>query len=241
MSQPPRISVLTPTLNEESEVGGAVASALEAGAEEVIVADGGSSDATVRVAEQGGARVVLGASGRGPQLRLAAAQATGDVLLMLHADNRLPGDACKQIACALADPRVVCGAFWQRIDADGWRYRWLERGNAWRARRLRLPYGDQGVFVRRETLDAIGGIPALPLMEDVAMMQRIGRRITAKGDRPPTLLDGPLRVSARRWRQAGVVRQTLRNWSLLAAFACGVPAERLAARYAPHTRGDATR
>ncbi|MEO1498303.1 MAG: TIGR04283 family arsenosugar biosynthesis glycosyltransferase [Planctomycetota bacterium] len=240
MRPPLRISVLTPTLNEERHIGGAVASAIEAAADEVIVADGGSIDGTVRVARQAGAKVVSGERGRGSQLRLASQHATGEVLLVLHADNRLPPTAREQIERALSNRRVVCGAFRQRIDAEGWLYRWLERGNALRAHRLRLPYGDQGVFVRRETLEAIGGVPSLPLMEDVAMMQRLNRLINRRGDRSPVLLDGPLAVSARRWRQAGVVRQTLRNWSLLAAFVCGVSAERLAARYAPHAEGDAT-
>lgn len=226
-----RLSVVIPTLNERSNVVDCVTSArgLAAGAEgvevEVVVSDGGSDDGTADLAAEAGATVVSGEPGRGRQLRAGVAASSGDVVLMLHADTRLPPEAGAQLAASLANPRVGAGAFRQRIDAPGALYRWLEAGNAFRACRFGLPYGDQAIFVRRELLDAVGGVPDLPLMEDVALLQRVRWRAW------PVLLPGPLTVSARRWRRSGVVRQTALNWSLLAAFTVGVPAGRLAAWY----------
>lgn len=144
---------------------------------------------------------------------------------MLHADT-VPCPAMGvQLAEALADPAVGCGAFRQRIDASGLLYRWLEAGNAFRARRLRTPYGDQAIFVRSELLERVGGVPDLPLMEDVELMRRLREHTR------PVLLDGPLTVSARRWRRRGVVRQTATNWALVLAYRCGVSPERLASWY----------
>ncbi|TWT42578.1 TIGR04283 family arsenosugar biosynthesis glycosyltransferase [Botrimarina hoheduenensis] len=230
--------MILPTLNEAPNVAGAIASARaidcpQAPLAEVIVADGGSDDGTTDRAQAAGATVINAPRGRGRQLRAGIARATGDVLLMLHADNRLPPTAGEQIARALTNPRVVCGAFRQRIDATGFGYRLLEQGNAFRAGWLGLPYGDQAIFLRREALEALGGVPPLPLLEEIALMQRFGRQRRERGYGRPVLVPGPLLVSARRWQQTGVVRQTLRNWGILSAFLLGTPAERLVAWYAP--------
>ena len=221
-----RLSVVIPTLNEEANVAACVAAALALAEHvEVVVADGGSEDETVAVSRRAGATVMTSLPGRGTQLRTGFEATTGDVVLMLHADTRLTAEAGSQLAEAIANPRVGCGAFRQRIDADGIAYRGLEVGNALRARCLGLPYGDQAIFVRRSLLEGVGGVPDLPLMEDVALMQRLRWRAW------PVLLPGPLTVSARRWRRRGVLRQTMTNWTLVAAFTVGVPAARLAKRY----------
>ena len=219
------VSIVIPTLNEAAVISGSVASALVTGPHEVIVADGGSSDDTVVLAEAAGARALRCPTGRAIQQNLAARAATGNVLLFLHADTRLTADGVLQIERALADSRIGCGAFRQAIEADGVLYRLLERGNAFRARRRGLPYGDQGIFVRRELFDDIGGFPNLKLMEDVFFMKRLRRRSW------PVLLPGPLYVSARRWQCRGVIRQTLHNWTLLAAARLGIHPDRLARFY----------
>lgn len=219
------LSVIVPTFNEAANVAAAIESAWAAGAAEVIVSDGGSSDRTCAIAKDCAASVVDGrkesAAGRGPQQNAGAAVATGDVLLFLHADCRLPPDAQTQIE---QQPQALGGGFAQRIDADGRRFRWLEAGNAWRGRRGLL-YGDQAIWVRREVFDRVGGFPDWPLFEDVELGRRIGRK------RFGTVLPGPVVVSARRWRSRGVIRQTATNWFLLAAYRCGVSPGRLAVWY----------
>ena len=222
------ISIIIPTLNEADRIGQAVQRAWATGPHEVLVVDGGSLDDTVAIAERHGARVLGGVRGRASQQNLGARQATGDVLLFLHADNLLDPDGVRQIAAALENGPVLGGAFQQKISASGLLYRLLERGNALRVRWLGLPYGDQGIFLRREVFDRLGGFPEVGLMEDLLLMRKLRRRAR------PVLLPGPLQVSPRRWQRYGVVRQTLRNWSLLLAERLGVSPDSLARFYPPH-------
>ncbi|MBQ18041.1 MAG: glycosyltransferase [Planctomycetaceae bacterium] len=222
------VSILIPALNEARRIEDTVTAARLTGGREVIVCDGGSEDGTVEAAIGAGAVVVACPPGRAIQQNRAASASSGDVLLFLHADCRLPPDALEQVDRALRDSRVVGGAFRQRIDATGYAYRLLECGNAWRARWLQQPYGDQGLFVRRREFEAVGGFPKVALMEDLLLVQRL-RRIGRLA-----VLPGPLVTDARRWQQHGVVRQTLRNWSLLLARRVGVSPERLARFYRRH-------
>ncbi len=225
------VSIIIPTLNEAHRIGQAVEWAWANGPHEVLVVDGDSCDETTAVAERQGARVLRGVRGRASQQNLGAAEATGDVLLFLHADNLLGPDGVRQIVHVLKNPAVLGGAFRQQIAAPGLSYRLLERGNALRARLLGLPYGDQGIFLRREVFQRLGGFPEVALMEDLLLMRKLRRRSR------PVLLPGPLRVSPRRWQKSGVVRQTLRNWSLLAAEGLGVSPSSLARFYPPHSDG----
>ncbi len=221
-----RVSVVIPALNEQAGIAAAIASAWRAGADEVIVADGGSQDQTCAVAAPRVTRLIQGPPGRGLQLNAGAAAATGDCLLFLHADNRLARGTCQQIRDVLADD-APCqwGAFHQRIEASGRVFRWLERGNAYRVARWGWAYGDQAIFVRRAFFAEQGGFPAVPLMEDLIFSRAASRVVR------PRLLPGPVFVSPRRWQAHGVVRQTLRNWALVWAFRLGVSPERLAAYY----------
>ena len=108
-------------------------------------------------------------------------------------------------------------------------YRLLERGNAARVRLLGLPYGDQAIFVRRSTFEKLGGFPEVTLLEDLILMQRLRQRAW------PVLLPGPVSVNPRRWQARGIMGQTLRNWGIVAAYSLGVPPERLASLYPPHS------
>lgn len=217
-----RISVIIPALNEAANIVRAVTSAQECGADEVIVADGGSGDETCVLAEMSGARVVSSPRGRAVQQNAGARAATGDVLLFLHADNWLGKDAISQVrSAAHRKKNNLCGAFQQNIDAAPFVYRLLERGNAERVRWLGLPYGDQVIFVTRDLFDQVGGFPDEPFLEDVLLMQHL-RRLTW-----PQLLPGPVHVSPRRWEQRGVLRQTLRNWAILTSFSLGTSPQRL--------------
>jgi rSAM/selenodomain-associated transferase 2 len=225
---PHDISVVIPAINEAAAVGRAIASALAAGAGEVVVADGGSRDETPVVAEASGALVIHAPPGRARQQNAGARQARGAVLLFLHADNHLAAAALQQVVRALENSRRHWGAFRQHIDDPARIFRWIERGNAARVRWRGLPFGDQGIFVRRELFWNVGGFPDEPLMEDLMLAARLRRRAW------PLLLPGPLYVDARRWQARGPLRQTLRNWRLQAAFALGFSPGRLAAQYPRH-------
>lgn len=225
-----RLSVIIPALREAANIAKAIACAQQLGSPalpvvDVIVVDGGSDDGTPELARQAGATVIASPPGRGGQQNRGAQAAAGDVFLFLHADNRLAAAAGEQMAAALADPAVQAGVFWQRIDEPGWGYRLIEYGNALRARWLGTPFGDQGLFVRREAFESCGGFPNVPLLEDVYLARRL-RRLGRFA-----LLPGPLQVSGRRWRRRGIVRQTLRNWLILLLAALGVSPQRLTRLY----------
>jgi len=220
-------SVIVPTLHEADNVDRAIASAWAAGAKQVIVADGGSTDQTIAIAQQAGAETVDAPTGRAKQQNAGAKQAMGDWLLFLHADTWLDSQVAGQLPPLLDNPKVQIAAFNQRIEAAGVFYRWLERGNAWRARQG-TAYGDQGILIRRKLFDSLGGFPDVPIMEDLRLMRLL------KPHGPLQLLPGPLHISPRRWQSKGVIRQTAQNWTLVAAERCGVSPDRLARWYKPH-------
>ena len=217
----PSVSVVIPTLDEEQRLPAAIRS-VRADAD-VIVVDGGSGDATREVAAREGARVLEAPRGRGRQLDQGARAATGEWLLFLHADTRL--ETGWAAALAALPPEVVGGAFRFAVDSPRPAFRVVETAVRLRLRLFALPYGDQGLFVRREVYARIGGVPHLPLMEDVAFVARLRRA--------GRLAFPPVRAftSARRWDRYGIVGTTLRNWSLLALYAAGQSPERLARRY----------
>ena len=227
-NEAPALSIVIPTLNEERSI----ATLLEdlgalAVRHEVIVVDGGSSDATANVAAAFGARVISSRRGRGIQLGAGARAATAPVLGFLHADVRLHSDARQELAEVVSRGAEAAYAFRFSIDAPGWRYRFIELGARLRMRLFALPYGDQGLIVSRALYDAAGGYADLPLMEDVALVDAL-RRIA-----PIRSLTAALPVSARRWKQDGPLTRMLRNWRLMLAYRLGVSPHLLAARYRP--------
>jgi len=226
-----RVSIIIPALNEAAGIERAVQAAWKTGAYEVIVVDGGSHDQTIDLAQTAGCKLIVSPSGRARQQNQGAAQARGDVLLFQHADNWLDPSAVEQIQTALQKPSLIAGAFKQKIAAPGTLYRCLEWGNAWRARCWGLPYGDQGIFLRRDAFERLGGFPEVRLMEDVLLMQRIRRK------RRPVLLPGPIHIDARRWQRHGIIRQTVRNWTLLTALKLGATPNELARFYQRHDTG----
>ncbi|TWU41831.1 TIGR04283 family arsenosugar biosynthesis glycosyltransferase [Novipirellula artificiosorum] len=221
--KPLDVSVVIIARNEQSSIDSAIRSAIEAGAVEVIVCDGGSQDQTIaRATSAGATKVIRSVPGRGIQLNAGAMFAKGEFVLFLHADNQL-GEHCLQQICDCGD--VVWGAFRQDIDAKGRKYRWLEKGNALRVRWFKMAFGDQAIFVNRSAFKKNGGFDEIPLMEDLEFSRRMREIAT------PVLLPGPVRISPRRWQQHGVIRQTLHNWSLQLAHKLGVPSSRLANWY----------
>ena len=218
------LSVILPTLNEADFVDGAIASLRRLGPCEVIVVDGGSTDDTI--ARAAGADLVLsGPRGRSAQMNRGAAHARGDVLLFLHADCTLEAGALDAARRCLSRPGIAAGCFRMTVTAPGLAFRLIDATATLRVRVTGIAYGDQGLFVRRDVFDRVGGFPALGFMEDVAMSRalgRVGRVVVA-----------PARVfvSDRRWRKVGVVRQSLRNWTLTALAVAGVHPDRLARHY----------
>lgn len=218
------VSVIIPTLNEERTLPTTLRSLPLSPATEVFVCDGGSTDRTCEVAESCGATVLRCGRGRGLQMNAGAAVARGEILLFLHADARLPNDFADQVRSGLP---ATCagGAFQLRIDHSHRLLRLVEFGTRLRSRWLQLPYGDQAIFVRGETFYSLGGFRDDPLMEDFEFCRRLSRRGRI------ALLDSAVTVSARRWLRLGVVRTTLWNQFIIAAWYAGVPPARLAKWY----------
>jgi len=195
-----------------------------AGDLDVVVVDGGSADATAERARAAGARVVASAPGRARQLEAGARAAVGDAVVFLHADSRLPRGWDRAVRDALADPGVAGGAFRLRYEGGGPALRLVEWGAGLRARLLRLPYGDQALFVRRSVLQAMGGVPQVPLMEDLDLVRETRRRGRL------AILPLAVTTSGRRYR-GRVLRHMLRNWVALAAWRLGLDRRRVAAWY----------
>jgi rSAM/selenodomain-associated transferase 2 len=220
------VSIVVPALNEAAALAATLAPWSGRDGVELIVVDGGSTDATPTVAARY-ARVVQAAPGRARQMNAGAAVATGAALLFLHADTRLPEDAVAAVRTALADPAVVGGAFRLSIEPSTPALRLVAAGANLRARWLGLSYGDQALFVRRTVFDALGGFPEVPLMEDLIFVRRLARYGRVR------LLPQTVATSSRRWQREGVLTVTLRNQLLVTLWACGVRPERLARWYRP--------
>lgn len=190
-----RITAIVPTLDEEARLPGCLDSLHAAGVDDIVVADGGSRDRTVQIARAAGCTISTGRRGRALQSNRGALRASGDVLWFVHADTRVPPTARQQIERALARPWVVGGAFGTRTVNDGPPHP-LQRALPladFRSRYTRLPYGDQGLFVRRTVFERVGGYPALPIFEDV----ELARRLWAEG--PLRRVPAAVEVSGRRF------------------------------------------
>ena len=224
-----RISLVIPVLNDADQLEQLLESlpaAADGRVQEVIVVDGGADPALAPVrARFADVRWSASPAGRGCQMNHGVSLASGRWLLFVHADTRLPTGWDAEIATADARSDVVAGSFRFALDAPNWQARVLEWGVSCRVRWLDLPFGDQGLFVRREAFDAIGGYRPWPLMEDVDLVRRLRRagRLHHSGL--------PVRVSARRWRRDGWFRRSVQNMWLLTLYLAGVSPERLARAY----------
>jgi len=222
------ISVVIPTHNEAGHLpltlAALVPAAMDGLVREVIVSDGGSTDGTLEAADEAGAKIVTSVKGRGQQLAAGCALAKGPWLLILHADSRL---AVGWETIALSHIRQQAdraGYFKFQLDDPSLIARVWEMGVALRCRLLALPYGDQGLLISKALYEAAGGFEAVPLMEDVGLVRRLGRkRLRA--------LEGKILTRSERFRKAGYFSRTLRNWSLLLRYLMGTDPARLVKSY----------
>ena len=223
------LSVIIPTLNAASHLSATLrALQIDDGEAEVeiIVADGGSADATAEIAKTHGARVISVERGRGRQLDGGAGVAIGAWLLFLHADTKLSPTWPQIVGEFIHSPTngARVAAFRLALDDRSGAAQRLERLVAWRCAWFRLPYGDQGLLVKRQLYQDIGGYNPLPFLEDVDLIRRIGRRRVV-------MLDAVATTSSERYHRSGYIRQGFRNMLLVALFFAGVSAERLARFY----------
>lgn len=221
------ISIVIPTLNEAAELPETLRRLRRVPeVQEIIIADGGSGDDTVKLAEAAGCVVVSSATGRGRQLRAGAERATGEVILFLHADTWVPPDAGEALLACLAQPGVAAGGFYKTFrDPPNWLVRGSKFKCWWRLLVARRVMADQGIFLRRETLARIGGVPDVPLMEEFELCQRLrplGRI---------ALADATVVTSARKFRKLGVLRTYALMWRVTVGYYRGVPLEELRRLY----------
>ena len=218
------VSIIIPTWNEADHIATTVAALRAQGTCEIIVVDGGSTDATVALA--GGAnRVLISEPGRAFQMNAGALEASHENLLFLHADCQIEAGGLDEIDRMLARPGVLAGCFAMRTTAEGWGFRSIDACATARVRFTGVVYGDQGLFLRKRDFLALGGFPRLRFMEDVFF----SRKLAARGR--IVVLGKRIFVSPRRWQRVGLVRQTLRNWTLTALALAGVSPDQLAEHY----------
>ncbi len=226
-----KISIVIPTLNEAGTIGQVLASIHPCCHVEPIVVDGGSTDDTVKIAQAAGAQVISSSPNRAQQLNVGAKAATGQILLFLHGDTRLPLGFDTLIRETLqpllmAQNQVpIAGAFALQIDDSRPSLRWIEWWANWRSRSWQMPYGDQGIFLTTAAFWHIGGFPELPIMEDFELIRRLQQQ--GKIETLPI----PVITSPRRWLKRGVWQTTLLNQVIVVAYLFGISPTRLAAWY----------
>ena len=223
----PLLSIILPVLDEADIIADALAALapLRQRGAEVIVVDGGSRDGTVDLARPAADRVIASPRGRAAQMNAGAALARGAVLLFLHADTRLPGNADALVLAGLERSGRAWGRFDIAIAGRSPLLAIVAAAINFRSRLTRIATGDQAIFVSRDVFAAVGGFPDIALMEDVALSRTL-KRISR-----PVCVTAKVTTSGRRWEQRGVLRTVVLMWRLRLAYFLGAEPAALARRY----------
>jgi len=221
-----KVSIIIPVLNEAEHIADTLISlaSYRSQGHEVIVIDGGSNDGTVSISQQYADRVLRSDAGRAMQMNSGIDEASGDALLFLHADTRLPADAVAKLIHAVEDG-YFWGRFNVRLSGKHFMFRIIERMMNLRSCITGVATGDQAIFVSHESIEIVGAYPRLPLMEDIVFSKRLrelGR---------PACIRQQVVTSSRRWEDKGILRTMLLMWRLRLLFFLGVSADRLARQY----------
>jgi rSAM/selenodomain-associated transferase 2 len=212
-----KVSIIVPTLNEERVLKKTLIQIQQLSPHELIVSDGGSTDNTKPIAQKLSHLVVTGPVGRAMQMNSGANQATGDIFLFLHADNRLEPKSYQKMLECMENPKWIGGAFTICIESNKWSINLITLLANIRSRYFGLAYGDQGIFVRAEVFKNMNGFSSIPICEDLDFYHRLKK----KG--PVNLLKEKTHTSQRRWVKEGVAFTTARNILITLLFGLGFP------------------
>ena len=220
-----KISIIIPALEEAQGIEKSLSRASALKPHEIIIADGGSQDDTLKIARNFTPHIVQSDPGRALQMNTGAQKATGDILLFLHADSHLSEHSYNRMQETMRDDETVGGAFSLEIESRAKSLQWISALATLRSHKLNLVYGDQAIFVRRNVFEEMGGYELLPICEDLEFYQRL--RKTG----PVVLLKEKAITSARRWQKEGILFTTLRNGIIAILFIMGFPPKLLSKCY----------
>ncbi|HIE80183.1 MAG TPA: glycosyltransferase [Nitrospinaceae bacterium] len=212
-----KVSIIVPTLNEELVLEKTLTQFQQLSPHELIVSDGGSDDDTRNIAGRFSHRVITGSAGRALQMNVGADEATGDILLFLHADSRIEPESYRKMLQCMQNPKWIGGAFTLCIESGKWSLKLIALLANIRSKYFGLAYGDQGFFVRKEVFKDMNGFSPLPICEDLDFYHRLRK----KG--PVILLKEKAHTSPRRWIKEGILFTTARNTLIAVLFGLGFP------------------
>ncbi|MDE0847525.1 MAG: TIGR04283 family arsenosugar biosynthesis glycosyltransferase [Nitrospinaceae bacterium] len=212
-----KVSIIVPTLNEELVLEKTLTQFQQLSPHELIVSDGGSDDDTRNIAGRFSHRVITGSAGRALQMNVGADEATGDILLFLHADSRIEPESYRKMQQCMQNPKWIGGAFTLCIESGKWSLKLIALLANIRSKYFGLAYGDQGFFVRKEVFKDMNGFSPLPICEDLDFYHRLRK----KG--PVILLKEKAHTSPRRWIKEGILFTTARNTLIAVLFGLGFP------------------
>ena len=212
-----KVSIIVPTLNEELVLEKTLTQFQQLSPHELIVSDGGSDDDTRNIAGRFSHRVITGSAGRALQMNVGADEATGDILLFLHADSRIEPESYRKMLQCMQNPKWIGGAFTLCIESGKWSLKLIALLANIRSKYFGLAYGDQGFFVRKEVFNDMNGFSPIPICEDLDFYYRLRKKGSV------ILLKEKAHTSPRRWINEGIFFTTARNFFIAVLFGLGFP------------------